>query len=106
AAASGLGGGSAALQLARRTAADQGTVLWASLSRPEDQLDLVWELINVVRYRVGEGPGDQSIARIAVAAPTRPAYVVVHFGPQSVAERAYFAVNPAFPGQAGDETPL
>jgi hypothetical protein len=106
AATSGLGGVSSALDLARRAAAQQGTVVWAGLTRPQDQLDLAWELINVVRYRAGEGPGDRSVARIAVADPTQPAYIVVHFGPQSVAERAYFAVDPAYPNQGGDETAL
>ncbi|MDQ1654097.1 MAG: hypothetical protein QOI35_3297, partial [Cryptosporangiaceae bacterium] len=102
-AAEGIGG---LVNLARTAAASQGTAIWASLTRPQDQLDLRWELLNVIRYKAGEGPGDTSTARIAVADATQPAFLVVHFPPQNVAERAYFAVDPNFPTQQGDETAL
>ena len=68
-AAEGIGG---LVNLARTAAANQGTAICASLTRPQDQLDLRWELLNVIRYKAGEGPGDTSTARIAwnsVSAP-------------------------------------
>jgi hypothetical protein len=94
------------VEAARRTAsASDVTVLWANLTRPQDQLSLRWELVNLRLYKAGEaGPGDQSIARLAIADATQPAFVVVHFPAQNLAEHAFEEVDPNFPGQAGDET--
>jgi hypothetical protein len=95
------------LERVRTIAADANGVVRAVLTRPQDQLYLQFELLNFRRYVAGEdGPGDKTVARVVVLDPAQPAFLVVHFTPQNVAERAYFEVDPSFPGQGGDETPL
>ena len=92
---------------ARQVATATGAVVWAGYTRAQDQLSLRWELLNLQLYRAGAaGPGDPGTARLVVADATQPAFVVVHFVPQNVAERAFYEVDPNFPGQAGDETGL
>lgn len=60
--------------------AQGAAVLTAYATRPDDMLSLRFELINLDL----QGPP----ARLVVAA--RPAYVVVHFGPQAIGEEAIF----------------
>ena len=75
------------------------------LTRPQDQLVLVWEPVNLRLIKAGEtGPGEASVARLVVADPAKPAMLIFHFPAQNVAERAYLLVDPGLPGAGGDES--
>ena len=56
------------LEHLRRTSSAQDAVVWASLTRPADQLWLRWELLNFRLLRAGDaGPGDPATARLVIA---------------------------------------
>ena len=65
-----------------------------SVVRAKDMLVLRFEFFNLKLLRKGQrGPGDDKTNRLVREVPTRPGYVIVHFGPQAIAERAYFHVS-------------
>lgn len=58
------------------------------LIRPDDLLNLHIEGVNL---QVNPGSGEQ--ASITFEDPAKPAYLVVQFPPQTIAERAFFETN-------------
>jgi len=69
-----------------------------SVLRPEDLLVLRFEFVNLtLRTSATEA------AKLTRTQANKPAYVVVHFQPQHIAERAFFETET--PGSPGDETP-
>jgi hypothetical protein len=94
------------LLTAVQEAAATGTLITARLTRAADQLSLQFDLVNTRLLAPSPDPGGGMSARVVVADTSQPAYLVVRFGPQNIAERAYFEVDPNLPGQGGDETPL
>ena len=77
-----------------------------NLVRARDMLALSFEVHNLELKRKGQaGPGDTQTARLVRTVPDRPAYIVVVFEPQHLAEHAFFEVNdPMIPGDPGPET--
>ncbi len=70
--------------------------------RREDQLSLTVEGVNLRLAKVGE-PGPVDIARLVRVVTGDPeTYLIVHFGPQALAEHAYLETDVANGG--GDET--
>lgn len=71
--------------------------LQVNVTRARDMLLLRFEFFNLKLLRKGQaGPGPVQTNRLVRKIPSRPGYVVVHFGPQAVGERAYVeAENPA-----------
>jgi hypothetical protein len=65
-----------------------------TVHRRLDMLAITFEFFNLELRKAGQpGPGDQSKARLVRVGPRgSQAYVVIHFQPQSVGERAYFQV--------------
>ena len=62
--------------------------------RASDMLDLSFEFSNLKLLKQGAaGPGDSSTNRLVRKLPTRPAYVIVHFQPQSIGEEAFFEAD-------------
>ncbi len=65
-----------------------------AIHRRADQLSLRLEFYNLTLLRKGQpGPGDQQQARLVKVDPTAPAFIVVDFGPQHLAEHAYDEVT-------------
>ena len=56
--------------------------------RPDDQLVLTFEFVNMTLHRVSESQPE------AYALPGKDARLVVHFQPQNIAEKAYFETDP------------
>lgn len=67
--------------------------LTVSIVRPDDLLNLRFEFVNLT-LKTGGAPG----ARLERADPKQPAYIVVHFPAQNIAERAFFqSAGPDYP---------
>ena len=63
--------------------------------RASDMLDLTFEFSNLKLLLKGQaGPGNTMTNRLVRTVPTRPAYVLVHFQPQSIGEQAFYEVSP------------
>jgi hypothetical protein len=60
--------------------------------RPDDMLALRFEFVNMQLNPGGEG------GQIAIIDRNRPAYMLVHFPPQNIAEEAVFESSPEFDG--------
>ncbi|HYG60151.1 MAG TPA: hypothetical protein VD902_18950, partial [Symbiobacteriaceae bacterium] len=69
-----------------------------SVLRPEDLLVLHFEFVNLAL-----SAGSGRAARLVRQAANRPAYLIVTFPPQAIAERAFYETET--PGSPGDETP-
>ncbi|MGB9893370.1 MAG: hypothetical protein ACPLRA_03075, partial [Candidatus Saccharicenans sp.] len=74
------------------------TPLIFSVLRPEDLLYLEFEFIN---FRLV----DQPTPRLIKTNPAQPAYMIVHFPPQSIAEEAFYETSPELGVTGGAEIP-
>jgi hypothetical protein len=68
-----------------------------SVLRPDDLLALDFEFVNL-RVQAGVPP------RLVRQNASAPAYVIVHFPPQNIAEQAFFETTPDFQGKPGEPT--
>jgi hypothetical protein len=55
-----------------------------SVVRPEDQLMLTFEFVNMIIHKASESDPE------AYAVPGQDSYLIVHFQPQNIVEKAYF----------------
>jgi hypothetical protein len=78
----------------------------ATISRREDQLSLTLECVNLKLLKVGQaGHGPINSARMVRVVDNDPnTFLIVHFGPQHLAEHAYFETNPDDKEPGSDET--
>jgi hypothetical protein len=72
--------------------------LKVSVVRPQDLLVLTFEFMNLNLQAGGNGA-----PRLVRTAANSPAYIIVHFPPQHIAEQAFFETQT--PGSPGDEAP-
>ncbi len=72
-----------------------------SAVRPDDQLLLTFEFVDMTIHKASESDPE------AYALPGQKSYLIVHFQPQNIVEKAYFETNPNLdePGSPGGDTP-